>query len=58
MTAKEIAAALGGKRQADGDYMCSCPCPLHAMAIAIQALSVKDGRNRSSVALLLRRLRV
>jgi hypothetical protein len=45
MAAKEIAAALGGKRQADGGYMCSCPGPLHRNADRNPSLSIKDGRN-------------
>ena len=46
MTAGEIAAALGGKRMGDGNYMCRCPCPTHKDGDRNPSLSVKDGRNR------------
>ena len=44
-TAAEVAAILCGKRQADGNYMCSCPGPLHRHGDRNPSLSVKDGRN-------------
>jgi hypothetical protein len=43
-TAAEVAAILRGKRQADGSYMCSCPCPLHRRGDLNPSLSVRDGR--------------
>jgi hypothetical protein len=45
-TAAEVAAVLRGKRQADGSYMCRCPCPMHKRGDRNPSLSVKDGRSR------------
>jgi hypothetical protein len=45
MTAQDIAAALGGRRMGDGNYMCRCPGPLHRKGDRNPSLSVKDGRN-------------
>jgi hypothetical protein len=45
-TAREIAAALGGKRMSDGNYVCRCPCPSHKHGDRNPSLSVKDGRSR------------
>jgi hypothetical protein len=46
-TAAEVAAVLHGKRQADGSYMCRCPCQVHRRGDIKPSLSVKDGwRNR------------
>jgi hypothetical protein len=44
-TAAEVAAALHGNRQADGSYMCRCPCPLHRNGDRDPSLSVRDGRD-------------
>jgi hypothetical protein len=46
ITAREIAAALGGRRMGDGNYVCRCPCPSHKNGDRNPSLSVKDGRNR------------
>jgi hypothetical protein len=46
MTARDIAAALGGKRLGDGNYRCRCPCPMHKHGDRNPSLSVKDGRDR------------
>jgi putative DNA primase/helicase len=43
--AAEVAAILRGKRQADGNYLCRCPGPLHRNGDRNPSLSVKDGRN-------------
>jgi hypothetical protein len=43
-TAAEVAATLHGKRQADGSYMCRCPCRLHRRGDINPSLSVRDGR--------------
>jgi hypothetical protein len=43
-TAAEVAAALQGKRQTDGSYMCRCPCRLHRRGDINPSLSVTDGR--------------
>jgi hypothetical protein len=43
-TAAEVAAALHGKRQADGSHMCRCPCRLHRRGDINPSLSVRDGR--------------
>ena len=43
-TAAEVAATLRGKRQADGSYMCRCPCRLHSRGDINPSLSVRDGR--------------
>ena len=45
-TAAEVVAVLRGKRQADGSYMCRCPCPMHRRGDRNPSLSVKDGRSR------------
>jgi hypothetical protein len=42
-TAAEVAAVLRGKRQADGGYMCRCPCRLHRRGDINPSLSVRDG---------------
>jgi hypothetical protein len=42
-TAAEVAATLRGKRQADGSYMCRCPCRLHRRGDINPSLSVRDG---------------
>jgi len=44
-TAGEIAAALRGKRQSDGSYMCRCPCSVHRRGDINPSLSVKDGQS-------------
>ena len=43
-TAGEAAAVLRGKRQADGSYLCRCPCRLHRRGDINPSLSVRDGR--------------
>jgi hypothetical protein len=43
--ASDIAAALGGKRGGNGNYMCRCPGPLHKNGDRNPSLSVKDGRD-------------
>jgi hypothetical protein len=45
MTAQDIAAALGGRRVGEGNYMCRCPGPLHREGDRHPSLSVKDGPN-------------
>ena len=42
-TAAEVAAVLRGKRQADGSYMCRCPCRIHRRGDINPSLSVRDG---------------
>ena len=44
-TAAEVAAVLRGKRQADGGYMCRCPCRLHRRGDINPSLSVRDGSS-------------
>ena len=44
-TAAEVAAVLLGKRQADGSYMCRCPCRIHRRGDVNPSLSVTDGRR-------------
>jgi hypothetical protein len=43
-TATEVAAILRGKRQANGSYLCPCPCGLHRRGDLNPSLSVTDGR--------------
>lgn len=43
-TAAEVAAILRGKRQANGSYLCPCPCGLHRRGDLNPSLSVTDGR--------------
>jgi hypothetical protein len=43
--AVEVAVALHGKRQADGSYLCRCPCRLHRRGDINPSLSVRDGRR-------------
>ena len=43
-TAAEVAAILRGKRQANGSYLCSCPCGIHRRGDINPSLSVRDGR--------------
>ena len=43
-TAGEVAAVLRGKKQANGSYMCRCPCRLHRRGDINPSLSVTDGR--------------
>jgi hypothetical protein len=42
-TAAEVAAALRGKRQADGTFLCHCPCGVHRRGDINPSLSVRDG---------------
>jgi hypothetical protein len=46
ITAERVARVLGGRRIADGNYMCRCPCSMHKHGDRNPSLSVKDGRNR------------
>ena len=43
-TAAEVAAGLGGKRQANGSYLCPCPCGLHRRGDINPSLSVTNGQ--------------
>jgi hypothetical protein len=43
-TATEVAAILRGKRQANGSYLCPCPCGLHCRGDLNPSLSVTNGR--------------
>jgi hypothetical protein len=43
-TAAEVAAILRGKRQANGSYLCPCPCGLHHRGDLNPSLSVTNGR--------------
>ena len=43
-TAAEVAAILRGKRQANGSYLCPCPCGLHRRGDLNPSLSVTNGR--------------
>ena len=43
-TAADVAAILRGKRQANGSYLCPCPCGLHRRGDLNPSLSVTDGR--------------
>jgi hypothetical protein len=43
-TAAEVAAVLRGKRQANGSYLCICPCGLHRRGDLNPSLSVMNGR--------------
>jgi hypothetical protein len=43
ITAQEVARALGGRRIADGNYICRCPCSTHKHGDRNPSLSVKDG---------------
>ena len=43
-TAAEVAGVLCGKRQANGSYLCPCPCGLHRRGDLNPSLSVMDGR--------------
>jgi hypothetical protein len=47
MTARDIAMALGCKTppDANGNYTCCCPGPLHKNGDRNPSLSIKDGRN-------------
>ena len=36
-TAAEVGAILRGKRQANGSYLCPCPCGLHRRGDSIRA---------------------
>jgi hypothetical protein len=43
-TAAEVAAVLRGKRQANGSYLCICPCGLHRRGDLNPSLSVTNGQ--------------
>jgi hypothetical protein len=43
-TAAEVGASLRGKRQANGSYLCPCPCGLHRRGDLNPSLSVTNGR--------------
>ena len=43
-TAAEVAAILRGKRQANGSYLCTCPCGLHRRGDINPSLSVTNGQ--------------
>jgi hypothetical protein len=43
-TAAEVGVSLRGKRQANGSYLCPCPCGLHRRGDLSPSLSVTDGR--------------
>jgi hypothetical protein len=43
-TAAEVAATLRGKRQANGSYLCPCPCGLHRRGDVRPSLSVTNGQ--------------
>jgi hypothetical protein len=43
-TAAEVGVSLRGKRQANGSYLCPCPCGLHRRGDLNPSLSVMDGR--------------
>ena len=46
-SARDLAAALGGKTQPDvsGNYACRCPGPMHRSGDKTPSLSIRDGRN-------------
>lgn len=43
-TAAGVAAVLRGKRQANGSYLCPCPCGLHRRGDINPSLSVTNGQ--------------
>ena len=43
-TAAEVAASLRGKQQANGSYLCCCPCGLHRRGDINPSLSVTNGQ--------------
>jgi hypothetical protein len=44
-SAAEVAAVLRGKRQANGSYLCICPCGLHRRGDLNPSLSVTNGQR-------------
>jgi hypothetical protein len=43
-SAAEVAASLRGKRQANGSYLCPCPCGLHRRGDIHPSLGVTNGQ--------------
>jgi hypothetical protein len=44
-SAADVAVIFRGNKQADGSYMCHCPCRLHRRGDINPSLSVRDGRR-------------